>query len=75
MVVKVLRKRQITLPRELCDALGISEGDYLEIRVVDGKAILRRLDPLELLEGILAPEKPVEGLAEEIDVERKASSR
>jgi len=74
-VVKVLRKRQITLPKEICDALGIEEGDLLLLEIEDGKIVARKLDPVDVLEGFLAPREPVEGLVEEIDRERRESER
>jgi AbrB family looped-hinge helix DNA binding protein len=49
----VLRdRRQVTLPREVCEALGIKPGDGLELRVQDGAVIIRpgRVAALEALE-------------------------
>ncbi len=38
----VLRpKRQVTLPREICDQLGIGPGDVLELTVEDATLIAR----------------------------------
>jgi AbrB family looped-hinge helix DNA binding protein len=38
----VLRpKRQVTLPREICDQLGIGPGDVLELTVADSTLIAR----------------------------------
>jgi AbrB family looped-hinge helix DNA binding protein len=38
----VLRpKRQVTLPREICDQLGIGPGDVLELTVDDSTLIAR----------------------------------
>jgi AbrB family looped-hinge helix DNA binding protein len=38
----VLRpKRQVTLPREICDRLGIGPGDVLELTVEDSNIIAR----------------------------------
>ena len=38
----VLRpKRQVTLPRELCDQLGIGPGDVLEVTVEDSTLVAR----------------------------------
>jgi len=38
----VLRpKRQVTLPREICDRLGIEPGDVLELTVEDSTIIAR----------------------------------
>ena len=74
-IVKVLRKRQITLPKEICDALGIEEGDLLVLEVVDGKIVARKLDPVDALRGFLKPEHVPRELAEVLDVERRESER
>jgi len=38
----VLRpKRQVTLPREICDQLGIGPGDVLEVTIEDSVIIAR----------------------------------
>lgn len=38
--VVVTRKYQVTIPKEVREALGISVGDRLIVRVVDGKIVL-----------------------------------
>src|SRR3989304_195310 len=51
----VLRpKRQVTLPREICDQLGIAPGDVLEMTVEDSKIIARprKMVALEALKEI-----------------------
>jgi AbrB family looped-hinge helix DNA binding protein len=53
----VLRsKRQITLPKALCDQLGIETGDYLDIHVQDSILIAkpRKTVALEALREIQA---------------------
>jgi AbrB family looped-hinge helix DNA binding protein len=53
----VLRpKRQITLPKALCDQLGIDTGDYLDIHVQDSILIAkpRKTVALEALREIQA---------------------
>ena len=45
----VLRpKRQVTLPREVCDQLGIEPGDVLELAVEDSALIARPKKTLAL---------------------------
>jgi AbrB family looped-hinge helix DNA binding protein len=49
----VLRdRRQVTIPRAVCEELGIRPGDRLELRVEDGTLIVRpgRVAALEALE-------------------------
>jgi AbrB family looped-hinge helix DNA binding protein len=39
-VVKVTRNHQVSIPKEIRDALGIEEGDLVEMREEDGRAVL-----------------------------------
>ncbi len=74
VVVKVLRKRQVTIPKEVADALNIREGDYLAMMVEGGRIVVERVDPLDMLKELLSA-RTGKGLAEEIDRERKLSER
>lgn len=40
-LVKVRHAAEITLPGEVRDALRVSEGDYLEVELVEGGVLLR----------------------------------
>ncbi len=42
MIVKVTSKRQITLPAQVLEALGVEPGDQLELKESDDGFILRR---------------------------------
>ena len=75
-IVKVTRKRQITLPKEICDKLGISPGDYVKVYLdKKGKVIIEKAVGLEELAGVLNPGYEVRGLAHELDKERKYGER
>ena len=37
--VKIASKRQMTAPQRLLDALGLSEGDEIQIEVADGQVV------------------------------------
>ena len=39
-VVKVTRKRRITLPKDICDKLGIKVGDYVRVYIGEEKRIM-----------------------------------
>jgi AbrB family looped-hinge helix DNA binding protein len=41
MRVKLREKRQITIPSELTESLGLRPGDSLDARVEDGVLVLR----------------------------------
>ena len=71
-IVKVTRKRQITLPKDICDKLGISPGDYVKISTDEaGRIIVEKALTLDQLAGVLNPGFTLRGLAEELDKERK----
>jgi antitoxin PrlF len=40
-LLKVRERSEITLPREIRDALNLREGDYLEAEVVEGGVLLK----------------------------------
>ncbi len=42
MIVKVTAKRQITLPADVLEALGVEPGDQLELKESDDGFVLRR---------------------------------
>lgn len=42
---KVSAKRQVTLPKELCDRTGIHPGDYVEIFEYNGKLTVIKQTP------------------------------
>jgi AbrB family looped-hinge helix DNA binding protein len=37
---KVLQKGKITIPADIRQKLGISEGDYIQLEIIDGKLVL-----------------------------------
>jgi AbrB family looped-hinge helix DNA binding protein len=39
MRIVIRDKRQVTLPAEICDALGLKPGDSLNVEVEDGKLV------------------------------------
>ncbi len=53
-IVKVTRKRQITLPKEVCNKLGISLGDYVKVYINEDRRVV--------IEKILSIEEPFCGL-------------
>lgn len=42
-ITKVTRNYQITIPAEIRNALGIREGELLELTLENGKIIIKRL--------------------------------
>lgn len=54
-MVRVSSKGQIVLPKRLRDMLGIQEGDYLVVEVLDGALAVRKSEAASELDRILEP--------------------
>jgi AbrB family looped-hinge helix DNA binding protein len=39
-ISKLGQRRQVVIPKEICDALGLQEGDSLEVTSAEGKVII-----------------------------------
>jgi AbrB family looped-hinge helix DNA binding protein len=40
-ISKLGQRRQVVIPKEICDELGIQEGDYLEVTSANGKVLIK----------------------------------
>ena len=40
-IMKLGQRRQVVIPKEICDELGVQEGDYLEVTSAAGKVIIK----------------------------------
>ncbi|NPA98442.1 MAG: AbrB/MazE/SpoVT family DNA-binding domain-containing protein [Crenarchaeota archaeon] len=75
-IIKVTRKRQITLPKDVCEKTGINEGDYVRVYVDENnRIIIEKALSLDRLAGSLNPDYPLKNLAENLDKERKHGKR
>lgn len=72
---KVLQKGKITIPAEIRQKLGISEGDYIKLEIVDGKLVLLPPNtvpnPTDLLTGLAEGVQITEPVKQEL---RKAAA-
>lgn len=67
MLVKIRKKSQITIPKQVIEKLGLQEGDKLEIKEKDGAIVL--------LPVAVYPKEYVERLEREvIDIRKRLSS-
>jgi AbrB family looped-hinge helix DNA binding protein len=41
VIQKVGKRRAVVIPRDLCDEVGLQEGDFIELQAVDGIVIIR----------------------------------
>jgi len=73
--VKVLQKGKITIPADIREKLGIDEGDYVNLQIVNNKLVLfppnTVPNPTELLTGLAEGVKVKEPLKQEL---RKAAA-
>jgi AbrB family looped-hinge helix DNA binding protein len=72
---KVLQKGKITIPAEIRQKLGISEGDYIKLEIIDGKLVLLPPNtvpnPTDLLTGLAEGVQVTEPVKQEL---RKAAA-
>jgi AbrB family looped-hinge helix DNA binding protein len=72
---KVLQKGKITIPADIRQRLGISEGDYVKLEIVDGKLVLfppnTVPNPTDLLTGLAEGVQVTEPVKQEL---RKAAA-
>lgn len=56
IAAKVTTKGQVTIPKEVRDALGIAEGDHVVFRIEDNRAVVARTpDLLDLAGSVPVP--------------------
>ena len=72
---KVLQKGKITIPADIRQKLGINEGDYVKLEIVDGKLVLLPPktvpNPTDLLSGLAEGAQVTEPMKQEL---RKATA-
>jgi len=72
---KVLQKGKITIPSGIRKKLGINEGDYVKLEIVDGKLVLLPPNtvpnPTDLLSGLAEGVQVTEPVKQEL---RKATA-
>lgn len=72
---KVLQKGKITIPADIRQKLGINEGDYIRLQIIDNKLMLfppnTVLNPTELLSGLAEGVQVTEPVKQEL---RKATA-
>jgi AbrB family looped-hinge helix DNA binding protein len=59
IIQKLGKRRQIVIPRDLCEAVGLEEGDFIELQAIDGKLLIKPLQVIERQE-FVAPVSPQE---------------
>jgi len=52
VISKVGQRRQVVIPKDICDALGLSEGDFVEVTERKGAVLIKPkklVDPDDIL--------------------------
>lgn len=63
----VTRKFQVTIPKEVREALGIRVGDRLVVKVVEGKIVMEPIKAAEALEKLASIADRILGGPRDID--------
>jgi len=55
-ISKLGQRRQVVIPKDICDELGLQEGDFVEVSLVEGLVIIK---PKKLVDAndVLTPEE------------------
>ncbi|HEU68243.1 MAG TPA: AbrB/MazE/SpoVT family DNA-binding domain-containing protein [Candidatus Acetothermia bacterium] len=77
-LVKITRSRQVSIPEDLCEEMGLREGDYVEISRRGDQLVLRPMavvdraqaELAQLLEPVWERNKGADPAAVEADVEK-----
>jgi AbrB family looped-hinge helix DNA binding protein len=51
IIQRVGKRRAVVIPRDLCAVVGLEEGDFIELKAVDGTVVIKPkklVDPGEL---------------------------
>ena len=51
IIQKVGKRRAVVIPRDLCDEVGLQEGDFIELQAMNGMVVIkpkRLVDPEEI---------------------------
>jgi AbrB family looped-hinge helix DNA binding protein len=55
-ISKLGQRRQVVIPKEICNELGLKEGDFVEVTSIEGKVVIR---PKKLVDAddVLTPDE------------------
>jgi AbrB family looped-hinge helix DNA binding protein len=55
-ISKLGQRRQVVIPKEICDELALKEGDFVEISSIEGKVVIKPKRVVDA-DDILTPEE------------------
>ena len=68
-ISKLGQRRQVVIPKEICDELGLAEGDFVEVTRAEGKIIITPKNLVDMDEMLTPAQRAVidERLAESLE--------
>jgi AbrB family looped-hinge helix DNA binding protein len=58
-ISKLGQRRQVVIPKEICDELGLQEGDFVEVASEEGKVIITPKKVVDADEVLTTPQRAV----------------
>ncbi len=58
-ISKLGQRRQVVIPKEICDELGLHEGDFVEVTSTEGKVIIKPKKVVDADEVLTAAQRAV----------------
>ena len=55
-ISKLGQRRQVVIPKEICNELGLKEDDFVEVTSMEGKVVIRPKKPVNAAD-VLTPEE------------------
>ncbi len=55
-ISKLGQRRQVVIPKEICDELGLQEGDFVEVTSAEGRVIIKPKKVVDA-DDVLTPEE------------------
>jgi len=56
---KIGQRRQVVIPKEICDALGLQSGDFVEVTQVKGTVVIKPKKLVEADDGLTLEEEAI----------------
>jgi AbrB family looped-hinge helix DNA binding protein len=67
------QRRQVVIPKEICDQLGLVEGDFVEVALQKGKAVVKAKRLVDV-DDVLTPEEEKRVLKGERELKKGKSA-
>jgi AbrB family looped-hinge helix DNA binding protein len=58
-ISKIGQRRQVVIPKDICDELGLQEGDFVEVTSAEGKVIIKPKEVVDADEVLTSAQRAV----------------